>query len=115
MASDCLQRRRGRVRYAEWSLLASEWRSVLVVAAQARGYETFVFDSCVMDAAGPFPVSFAAEHRPDLLVFPRALYERHAIARPTQARVRAPREPAAAAQQVDVDRLMAAAKRKQLA
>ena len=67
-----------------------------------------------MDAAAPFPASFAAERPPDLVVALRAMCERRLRAPAIQARARAGQGRAPAAPQVDVDRPEPVAKLKQL-
>lgn len=68
-----------------------------------------------MGAAAPFLDLFAAAHPPDLLVFLRALCERHLHARLIQAPTPALPELAGAARPVAVDRLVTAATLKQKA
>ena len=67
-----------------------------------------------MGAAGPFLVLLVAEHPPDLFLVPKWLSERRALALAIQAPVRAHLALAPAAPQVDADRLVTVAKRKQV-
>ena len=85
-----------------------------MVAAQAPGYETVLVDSCFMDAAGRFPVLFAAERPPDLVIALRATCERCLRAPAIQARAQAGQGRVRAVPQADVDRPEPVAKPKPL-